>query len=236
MKKILFILVGLSLMSACSYIQTNQQKNAVNQEENQQTKISLKELEKEIKQRFAEMPSEELEKLEKDTEFQKGRKELEEAISKYSEKEYSSQDMVFMIAAHAAGYTESEIFEYLDPSLIVKNPYCENEFQFFEVFQTLPEFVLVKGCNKKEGMGDYCFSLNIRNFVTFKKPNEIYFDGKILKPNKDECSVYVGVFQYEARNGHTHIVPMLSFESKKITKMRIEQILKNREETAKEIQ
>jgi len=233
MKKIFFMLVGLSLISACASIQTNQQKNAVNQEETQQTRISLKELEKHVKQKFAEIPSQELKKIEKDTEFQKGRKELEEAISKYSEREFSLQDMAFMSAAVAAGYTESEIFEYLDPSLVVKNPYCENEFQSFEVFQTLSDIILVHGCEKTSY--SECSTAYSRNFVTYKKPNEIYFDKKILTPNKNECPVYIGVYQYESKNGNTHVVPILSFESKKITKMRIETILKIREETAKEI-
>jgi hypothetical protein len=233
MKKILFILVGLSLISACASIQTNQQENVVKQEENQQTKISLKELEKQVKQRFAEIPSEELEKIEKDANSQKEIKEFKESLSKYSDREFSLQDAALIAAAVAAGYTDSEIFEYLDPSLVIKNPYCEDEFKFFKVFQTLPNMVLVSGCTKM--LEDHCYSLSSRDFVTYKRDDVLYFDNKILQPNKDECPVYIGVYQYESRNGHTHVVPILSFEGKKITKMRLEEILKIREETAKEI-
>lgn len=233
MKKILFILVGLSLISACASIQTNQQENVVKQEENQQTKISLKELEKQVKQRLAEIPSEELEKIEKDANSQKEIKEFKESLSKYSDREFSLQDAALIAAAVAVGYTDSEIFEYLDPSLVIKNPYCENEFQSFEVFQTLSDIILVHGCEKTSY--SECSTAYSRNFVTYKKPNEIYFDKKILTPNKNECPVYIGVYQYESKNGNTHVVPILSFESKKITKMRIETILKIREETAKEI-
>lgn len=230
MKKIFFIILSFALISACSSVQTNQQSNNEKQEEKQQVEMSLRELEKNVKQKFAETSPEELAELEKNTEFQKGIKEFKESVAKYSEKEYSSQDMVFINAAYDVGYTESEIFEYLDPSLVVKNLYCESEFQSFEVFQVLSDVVLVHGC-KEYSYSSECLTHYDREFITYKKPNEIYFDGKILKPNKDECPVYIGVFKYK----YEKTVPMLSFESKKITKMRIEKILKIREETAKEI-
>lgn len=233
MKKMFFIILSLALISACSSVQTNQQSNNEKQEEKQQVEISLRELAKNVKQNFAEISPEklaELEKIEKNPEFQKEIKEFKESVAKYSEKEYSLQDMMFIGAAYAAGYTESEIFEYLDPSLVViKNPYCEDEFKFFKISKTLPNVLLVNGC-KETSYSSECFTQYDRKFITYKKPNEIYFDGKILKPNKDECPVYIGVLEYGFQ-----VVPILSFEGKKITKMRSDKILKIREETAKEI-
>lgn len=154
-------------------------------------------------------------------------------------KKYSAQpinlDFPFLVAAaNEWGYSFPEINDFLGLDLITENPYCENEFQSYKVFQVFPDFVLANGCEVTSY--DTCNTLNGRIFMFPKQGESLYFDDKILTPPVDFCSVYAGIFSYESKGGNQHTVPILLFLPKIIDKVQLEYIQKMREETQKELQ
>ena len=154
-------------------------------------------------------------------------------------KKYSAQpinlDFPFLVAAaNEWGYSFQEINDFLGLDLITENPYCENEFQSYKVFQVFPDFVLANGCEVTSY--DTCSTLNGRIFMFPKQGESLYFDDKILTPPADFCSVYAGIFSYESKGGYQHTVPILLFLPKIIDKVQLEYIQKMREGTQKELQ
>lgn len=154
-------------------------------------------------------------------------------------KKYSAQpinlDFPFLVAAaNEWGYSFQEINDFLGLDLITENPYCENEFQSYKVFQVFPDFVLANGCEVTSY--DTCSTLNGRIFMFPKQGESLYFDDKILTPPADFCSVYAGIFSYESKGGNQHTVPILLFLPKIIDKVQLEYIQKMREGTQKELQ
>lgn len=154
-------------------------------------------------------------------------------------KKYSAQpinlDFPFLVAAaNEWGYSFQEINDFLGLDLITENPYCENEFQSYKVFQVFPDFVLANGCEVTSY--DTCSTLNGRIFMFPKQGESLYFDDKILTPPADFCSVYAGIFSYESKGGNQHTAPILLFLPKIIDKVQLEYIQKMREGTQKELQ
>lgn len=157
-------------------------------------------------------------------------KEFDE-LKKYADRSITLVDILTIGWAHNEGYTMEEIDKFLKLGLYVKNPYCENEYKSYEVFQVLPDFVLANGCEVKSY--SECATINSKIFMYPKQKDELYFDKKILTPPNGTCSTYVGVFEYESKNEKNHVVPVLVFAPKVIDKEQLENIRQSREESQK---
>jgi len=154
-----------------------------------------------------------------------------EEIKKYAERPITAVDIFTMKSALEEGYTMEEVDKFLKLGLFVKNPYCENEYQSYEVFQVLSDYVLAHGCEVTSY--DKCSTINSKIFMYPKQKDELYFDQKVLTPPSGFCSTYLGVYKYESNNGMIHTVPILAFFPKTIDKERLENIQKAREELSK---
>lgn len=153
-------------------------------------------------------------------------------------KKHSAQpinlDFPFLVAgAKEWGYSFEEINDFLGLDLIVKNPYCEDEFKSYKVFQVLSEHVLAEGCEVTNY--DKCSTSHGRIFMFLKQGEELYFDNKILTPPAEFCSVYAGTYSYESNGGLSHTVPVVMFFPKTIDKVQLEHIQTMREEPQKEL-
>lgn len=154
-----------------------------------------------------------------------------EELKKYSERPITAVDVFTVGLALDEGYTMEEVDKFLKLGLYVKNPYCENEYKSYKVFQVLPDFVLASGCEVTEY--DKCNTITSKTFMYPKQKDELYFDKKVLTPPNGFCSTYVGVYTYESNNGMTHTVPILAFLPKTIDKEQLKNIQKAREELSK---
>ncbi len=152
-------------------------------------------------------------------------------LLKYVDRDIDSSDIITFGTASQYGYTDEEIDRFLNLGLFVKNPYCENEYNSYEIFQVLSDFVLASGCEVTSY--STCSTINSKIFVYPKQEEELYFDKKILTPPSEFCSTYVGVFTYESKDGASHTVPVLTFLPKTISKQQLEKVLKSREEFSK---
>lgn len=155
-------------------------------------------------------------------------------LKKYSAQPINLEFPILVAGAKEWGYSFEEINDFLGLDLIVKNPYCENEFKSYEVFQVLPDFVLAHGC--KITSYDKCSTLHGRIFMFPKQGEDLYFDKKVLTPPADYCSVYAGTYNYESKGGNSHTVPILLFLPKAIDREQLENIKKMREAIQKEQQ
>ena len=160
-----------------------------------------------------------------------GEKEEIKNLLKYVDRDIDWVDVLTLGIANEFGYTDEEIDRFLNLGLFVKNPYCENEYDSYEVFQVLSDFVLANGCEVTSY--SKCSTINSKIFVYLKQKEELYFDKKILTPPSEFCSTYVGVYTYESKNGESHTVPVLTFLPKTISKEQLEKVLKAREELSK---
>jgi hypothetical protein len=133
--------------------------------------------------------------------------------------------------ATVSDYSDNEIFAYLDPSLVVSNPYCETEFNSFKIFQVLNDYVLALGCSKTNS--SECYTYSDRIFFIPKSENDIYFDDKILKPLEGECPIYLGSYTYKSLNGISHTVPIVIFSKKELTKMDLAKLTESRNKIIK---
>ena len=154
-----------------------------------------------------------------------------EMLIKYSNRSVTPVDILTMYGGIQAGYSDKEISDFLKLGWYVKNPYCESEFKSYKVFQVLNDAVLVHGCEVESY--DDCAFVYGKIFLIPKQSNELYFDTKILTPEYDYCSTYVGVYQYENKEKNINTVPILMFLPKKIHKAQLENIEEMREESQK---
>lgn len=150
-----------------------------------------------------------------------------EEFKKYADRPITAVDMFTMDLALEEGYTVEEVDKFLNLGLYIKNPYCENEYKSYEVFQVLSDFVLVNGCDTSYSK---CGTINSKIFMYPKQEDELYFDKKILTPPNGSCSTYIGIYKYESKNGTQHTVPILSFFPKTISKKQLEGIKQARKE------
>lgn len=221
MRKILFVLCVALFLTACA---TSQKRPSLAKINKTAQEMSLDLLEKEKQNSLNEKEKEILDKWNN----AKENDELKQLIE-YAERDINLADVLTMIWGVELGYTEHELDDFLKLGLYVKNPYCENEFDSYEVFQVLQDFVLANGCEVTSY--DKCNTLHGRVFMFPKQGEEIYFDKKILSPSDNFCSVYAGIFTYENKAGNINTVPILLFFPKTINKMQLEFIKKMREET-----
>lgn len=155
--------------------------------------------------------------------------EAKELLSPYTSEPIDATFVNFVAIASEEGYSEEEIFGFIDPKIVVSNPYCEDEFNSFKVFQVLNDSVLANGCEKTSY--SECETYGMRIFILPKIENEIYFDNKILKPDYNECPTYLGTYAYTSINGTAHTVPIVVFTQKKITKMILADLIEKRKQT-----
>ncbi|MBQ7908883.1 MAG: hypothetical protein IJ311_05290 [Elusimicrobiaceae bacterium] len=232
MRKILFVLCVALFLTACAIVQ----KIPGSTDETAQKRPSLVEINK-----TAQDISTEFFEREKQNSLNEEEKEIlnkwnnakddEEMkyLFQYADRNIELSDLITMRLGLDAGYTEQELDEFLKLGLYVKNPYCEDEFKSYKVFQVLEDFVLAHGCEITSY--DKCSIYHGRIFMFPKQGEEIYFDKKILYPSDNSCSVYAGIFTYENNAGNINTVPILLFLSKTIDKKQLELIKKMREET-----
>ena len=179
------------------------------------------------KEKTASLSEEEKESIAKIKNW--GEKATEE-LKKYTDKPMTTVDILTMGWALEEGYTMEDLDKFLNLGLFVKNPYCESEYESYEVFQVLPDHILAHGCDTSY---DKCNTIDSKIFLYPKQKNEIYFDKKILTPPSGTCSTYIGIFKYESEYGRTHVVPVLAFIPKVIDKEQLENIQRLREESQK---
>ena len=153
-----------------------------------------------------------------------------EELSVFSKRPVTLADITTLVWGQQQGYSFEDIDKFLGLELSEQNPYCESEFFAYEVFQVLEDFVLAEGCVKS--VQGSCGSSG-RFFVVPQKQGEPYFDGLILQPDKNECSVYAGTYTYKAKNNVEHTVPVLMFIPKMIDKLQINKISEMRERKIK---
>lgn len=165
----------------------------------------------------------ELKKLEDKEEIQN--------LLKYSERDISYSDILTIAWGAEWGYSDIELNQFLDLGVLVPNPYCEEEFGSYEIFQVLSDFVLASGC--RETTYNKCDTSHGKIFMFPKKNDELYYDKKLLIPPSGYCPVYVGVYQYESKNETEHTVPVVFFLPHIIYKGYLENIEKSREESQK---
>ncbi|WP_428078324.1 hypothetical protein [Candidatus Avelusimicrobium alvi] len=224
MKKIIYIFIFMSLCAACSSVPKRPSLSQIQQFATQvisdlqarETAGTLSKEEQEEWKRLQEgMNSEEMLRL-----------------KKYSAQPINLEFPILVADANEWGYSFEEINDFLGLDLIVENPYCENEFKSYKVFQVLSDFVLADGCEVTSY--DKCSTFHGRIFMFPKQGDELYFDNKILTPPSKFCSVYAGTYNYESKGGNSHTVPILLFLPKAIDREQLENIKKMREGMQKE--
>lgn len=182
----------------------------------------------EDEEKIATLSDEEKESIAKFKNWEK-EKDIEE-LKKYTDRPITTVDILTMGWAQQEGYAMEDVDKFLKLGLFVKNPYCESEYESYEVFQVLPDHILAQGCDRSYSK---CETIGSKIFMYLKQKNEIYFDKKILTPPSGSCSTYIGIFKYESKDGMTHVVPVLAFMPKVIDKEQLENIRKLREESQK---
>lgn len=232
MKKLICILFLGLFLGACASVSKVESDNAETGKRLTLTQIHknaqlvLAALEDE--ENIASLSEEDKEDLAK---FKNWEKEKEaEKLKKYTDRPITTVDILTIGLAQKEGYSMEEVDKFLKLGLFVKNPYCESEYESYEVFQVLPEHVLANGCDTSYSK---CNTIDSKIFMYLKQKNEIYFDKKILTPPSGTCSTYIGIFKYESENGRTHVVPVLAFIPKVIDKEQLENIQRLREESQK---
>lgn len=236
MKKLLCILCLGVFLGACASV-----SNVESDNHETEKRLALSQIHKKAK-----ILSSELEEKEKQNTLNEDEKELvqnlktwhqeknAEMLIKYSSRPITSVDILTIGLAHNEAYSMEEIDKYLQLGLYVKNPYCENEFKSYKIFQVLPEHVLTFGCTVTDY--DKCSTSLGKIFMFLKQENELYFDGKILTSPRDSCPTYLGIYKYESKDENFHTVPVLMFLPKTIDKAQLEFVQKTREESQKVFQ
>lgn len=121
--------------------------------------------------------------------------------------------LLFMALGLLAGCADSAINAESEvtkaPTKIIQNPKC-NHLIAAKVFDIADDFVLANGCVSGT---DFCpgYAVYVK-----KKKNEIYYEGKIIRPDTDKCLAYEGVYKYETASGFINSVPKLISVDKKI--------------------
>lgn len=232
MKKLICILFLGLFLGACASVSKVESDNAETGKrltltqihKNAQLFVALLEDEEQI----ATLSDEEKERI---TKFKNWENEKDiEKLKKYTDRPITTVDILTMGWALEEGYTMEDLDKFLKLGLFVKNPYCESEYESYEVFQVLPDYVLANACDTSYSK---CNTIGSKIFMYLKQKNEIYFDKKILTPPSGTCSTYIGIFKYESENGMTHVVPVLAFIPKVIDKEQLENIQRLREESQK---
>lgn len=231
MKKLICILCLGLFLGACASVSKVESDNAETGKRLTLTQIHKKAQQLVAvwndKEKTASLSEEEKESIAK---FKNWGEKATEELKKYTDKPMTTVDILAMGWALEEGYTMEDLDKFLNLGLFVKNPYCESEYESYEVFQVLPDYVLANGCDTSY---DKCNTIGSKIFMYLKQKNEIYFDKKILTPPSGTCSTYIGIFKYESENGMTHVVPVLAFMPKVIDKEQLENIQRLREESQK---
>lgn len=234
MKKLICILFLGLFLGACASVSKVESDNAETGKRLTLTQIhknaQLILAAREDEENIASLSEEDRENIAKFKNWAKEREKKAEELKKYTDRPITTLDILTIVLARKEGYTIEEVDKFLKLGLFVKNPYCESEYESYEVFQVLPDYVLAKGCDTSYGK---CDTIDTKIFMYPKQNDEIYFDKKILTPPSGTCSTYIGIFKYESQNGMNHVVPVLAFVPKVIYKELLESIRRSREETQK---
>lgn len=231
MKKLIFILCLGIFLGACASVSNSDTNNNKSEEKPTLTQIH----------KDADIMVTSLETKEKEGTLQEDEKKFLQALRNWENetdtkalKEYATRpitivDILTIGLGQDEGYTMEEIDKSLKLGLFIQNPYCESEFKSYEVFQVLPDYVLAHGCE----ITSYskCSTSHSKIFMSPKQKDELYFDNKILIPQNDFCSTYIGVYKYESKDGTLRTVPILVFLPKVIDKGQLELIKQSREES-----
>lgn len=226
MKNIIYIFVFMSLCAACS---SAPKRPSLSQLQQVATEVVLDFQEKEKSGTLSKDEQEAWRRLQESMNSQETL-----SLKKYSAQPINLDFPILVAEAKEWGYSFEEINDFLGLDLIVENPYCENEFKSYKVFQVLSDFVLAYGCEVTSY--DKCSTSHWRIFMFPKQGDELYFDNKILTPPANFCSVYAGTYSYESNGGNSHTVPILLFLPKTIDKEQFDNIKKMREAIQKEQQ
>lgn len=231
MKKLICILCLGLFLGACASVSKVESDNAETGK-----RLTLTQIHKNAQLVLAALEDEEniasLSEEEKESiaEFKNWGEKATEELKKYTDKPMTTVDILTIVLAQEEGYAMEDVDKFLKLGLFVKNPYCESEYESYEVFQVLPDYVLAHGCDTSYSK---CGTIDSKIFTYLKQKNEIYFDKKILTPPSGFCSTYIGIFKYESKDGMTHVVPVLAFMPKVIDKEQLENIQRLREESQK---
>ena len=148
MKKLICILCLGLFLGACASVSNVESDNAESGK-----RLTLTQIHKGAKQlvavwndkeKIASLSEEEKESI---AEFKNWGEKATEELKKYTDKPMTTVDILTMGWALEEGYTMEDLDKFLNLGLFVKNPYCESEYESYEVFQVLPDYVLANGCD-----------------------------------------------------------------------------------------
>lgn len=132
----------------------------------------------------------------------------------------ASEVILFEILAKTDGYTKKEIYKYITkiPARSIRRTECKNEFEYFEVFQTITD-------EKGKPIGALARGRNYNSYdewrtfyfpSTFRGEYEMLYDKIKIKPQKNECAVYWTTFSYKNNENKELTVPVVSFVDSRI--------------------
>ena len=150
-------------------------------------------------------------------------------FSKYSKREVTLADVTTLIWAQQKGISLKEIDDFLELGISVSNPYCEEFFPVYQVFQVLDDSVLAEGCRNSDMEScDYSESY----FLFPREKGKLYYEGLYLFPAEGECSVSAGTYTYTLKDNTKNTIPVLMFVSKDIDRMQLNNIKQMRESSS----
>lgn len=163
---------------------------------------------------FQKLTTEEIEYVLKESKEQlaERNKALREYLNYISGRDFSDKEIMLIRYAHNNGHSLKDCFDYF--GLYIENPYCENDYKKFKILQVLVSNYAVLAYNCEKKYGDTCSAIGSSVFYITRSPDELYFDDKIISPNKEQCVVFFGTYSYETKNNIQKTVPMVEFAPK----------------------
>lgn len=110
--------------------------------------------------------------------------------------------VVFVFATGCTSAIMNNSTNIQTPAMTIKNPKC-NHLKAAKVFDVSDDFVLANGCVSST---DFCPGYEV---YIKKENNEIYYEGKIIRPIHDKCFAYEGAYKYETVSGFINSIPKL---------------------------
>ena len=139
-------------------------------------------------------------------------KALREYLNYISVRDFSDKEIMLIRYALNNGHSLKDCFDYF--GLYIENPYCENDYKKFKIFQVLVSDYAALAYNCEKKYGDTCSAIGSSVFYITRSSDELYFDDKIISPNKEQCVVFTGTYSYETKNNIQKTVPKVEFAPK----------------------
>ncbi|MGN0025172.1 MAG: hypothetical protein ACI351_07065 [Candidatus Avelusimicrobium sp.] len=120
------------------------------------------------------------------------------------------------VSVNSAGSASKETNQVPDK---VENPYCEDEFKSYKVFQVLPDFVLVRACKDTT-----CKTADDKVLLLFKEIDYSYTEGEIINTPDVFCRTYIKDYAYQDKSGKQQFASAFMLLPKNMEKSFLQQI------------